>query len=81
MKKLEAIGPALPFPHSSAVKIGTNLRELRPRAGNSPWRAFYRQFGQQFVIGAIGPEADNDPKGFKKAVRAAEERLDEVEED
>jgi hypothetical protein len=51
------------------------------RAGNSPWRAFYRQFGQQFVIGAIGPEADNDPKGFKKAVRAAEERLDEVEED
>ncbi|WP_319462875.1 type II toxin-antitoxin system RelE/ParE family toxin [Micromonospora sp. RTP1Z1] len=81
MEKLTAIGPSLGYPHTSDVRGATNLRELRPRAGRSPWRAFYRQFGEDFVIGAIGPEADVNPKGFKQAVKVAEQRLDEVEDD
>jgi hypothetical protein len=81
LDKLRAIGPALGYPHTSDIKIARNLRELRPRQGRSPWRAFYRQIGPALVIGAIGPEADADPKDFKRAVRSAEERLDEVEED
>lgn len=81
LEKLRAIGPNLGSPHSSDVKIAQNLRELRPRAGRSPWRAFYRRIGQAFVIGAIGPEAEVDPKGFKRAVAAAEKRLDQVEVD
>jgi hypothetical protein len=32
------------------------------------------------VIGAIGPEADVDRRGFRRAVAIAEQRLDEVKE-
>jgi hypothetical protein len=56
------------------------LRELRPRRGNSPWRAFYRRIGEVFVIGAIGPEANVDHQRFRRAVKAAEARLDAVED-
>lgn len=78
--KLQAIGPDLGYPHSSAVRNADRLRELRPRAGRSPIRALYRQVGDYLVIAAISPEAQHDPKGFTKACRAAERRLAEVEE-
>ena len=38
VEKLEAFGPQLGYPHSSAVQGFAGLRELRPRAGRSPWR-------------------------------------------
>ena len=41
---------------------------------------FYRRFGDVFVLAAVGPEAEADPRGFKRAVMAAEERLEEVED-
>jgi hypothetical protein len=81
IKKLEAAGIGLGNPHSSKVHDADKLRELRPRAGNSPWRAFYRRIGDTFVVGAIGPEADNDPKGFKRAIKLAASRLNALEED
>ena len=82
IKKLEAEGIALGAPHSSQVKgNGDHLRELRPRGGDSPWRAFYRREGDVFVIAAIGPEHDHDSRGFKKAVKVASERLSELEVD
>ena len=77
-QKLEALGPDLGYPHSSAVRDADRLRELRPRAGRSPWRGFYRRLGDVFVLAAVGPEAEVDPRGFKRAVVAAEERLEEV---
>ena len=52
------------------------MRELRPRSGRSPWRAFYRRIGATMVIGAIGSEAQNDPRAFRRAVADAERRLD-----
>ena len=79
--KLRAIGASLTFPHSSNVQTADNLRELRPRQGRCRWRAFYRQIGASFVIGSIGPEANVDPKGFRRSVIVAEKRLDELEED
>lgn len=36
MKKLEALGPELGYPYSSAVQAADAVRELRPRAGSSP---------------------------------------------
>lgn len=78
--KLEAIGQTLDHPHTSAVQGAAGLRELRPRAGRSPWRALYRQVGDRFVIAAIAPEAQHHPRGFRRACRAAEARLSEVEE-
>ena len=46
-----------------------SLRELRPRAGRSTWRALYRQAGQVFVVAAVGPEAQADPRGLDRALR------------
>ncbi len=81
VEKLEALGDQLPFPHSSDVRDAVKLRELRPRAGRSPWRAFYRRISRSMVIGAIGPEADSNRPGFNRAVKNAETRLNQIEED
>ncbi len=81
VEKLEAFGPSLGFPHSSSVQGVPGLRELRPRAGRSPWRAMYQRVGDVFVIAAIGPEAQADHRRFAKAARLAMSRLAELEED
>lgn len=42
LEKLAALGEELGYPHTSAVQgAGETLRELRPRQGDSPVRAFY----------------------------------------
>jgi hypothetical protein len=81
-EKLEAIGPRLGAPHSSAVKgdDGSGLRELRPRAGRSRWRPIYRRVGPGiFVVLAVAPEAEIDKRGFDETVRSAQRRLGELE--
>ncbi|GAA2900712.1 hypothetical protein Acy02nite_85260 [Actinoplanes cyaneus] len=80
-EKLTALGPTLQFPHASNVNGAGKLRELRPRAGNSPWRRLYRRVRDVFVIAAIAPEATCDHRGFARAARAAEQRLEELQED
>jgi hypothetical protein len=75
VEKLQAMGPQLPFPHQSAVRGAVGLRELRPRAGRSPWRALYARVEDTFVVAAVGPEAEVDRRGFDRAVAAAIERL------
>ena len=79
VEKLKVLDDRLPFPHSSKVRGSAGLRELRPRAGRSPWRAFYRRIEDTMVIGAIGSEADSNRHGFARSVSNAEQRLDEVE--
>lgn len=81
MDKLRELGPSLPYPHSSNIQTANNLKELRPRQGRCPWRAFYRPISSVFVVAAIGPEAQQNSRGFHKAVHLAEERLDELEDD
>jgi hypothetical protein len=79
VEKLEVFGPDLPFPHSSKAMGADDLRELRPRAGRSAWRPLYRRVAKDvFVIAAIAPEAESNPRGFRKAVRQAERRLDDL---
>lgn len=76
VEKLEVLGDQLAAPHSNAVRgQRETLRELRPRAGRSPWRAFYRRVGNKMVIGSIGPEVLVNPAGFRRSVTAALERL------
>lgn len=76
IEKLESVGDQLPYPHSSAVRgQDVSLRELRPRGGRSSWRALYRRVGDGIVIGAIGPEAQRDPRGFERAVALALTRI------
>jgi hypothetical protein len=71
--KLQAIGPALGYAHTSAVPGASQLRELRPRAGGVAR-------GDWSVIAAIGPEPQHGPKGFMRARGAAANRLSELEE-
>jgi hypothetical protein len=61
IEKLQALGPLLPFPHQRDVRGAEDVRELRPRAGRSPWRGFYRRMGATFAIAAVGSEAKVDP--------------------
>jgi mRNA-degrading endonuclease RelE of RelBE toxin-antitoxin system len=76
IEKLKVQGVRLGAPHSSSIR-GTKetLRELRPRAGRSRWRAFYRRIGDQFLIAAIGPEASVSAAGFRRSVADALARL------
>jgi hypothetical protein len=76
VEKLAALGPRLPYPHQSAVQGQQGLRELRPRGGRSPWRALYERRGSAFVVGAVAPEAEVNPRGFDRAVRLARRRLE-----
>ena len=76
--KLIALGPTLPFPHQSGVQGMVNVRELRPRAGRSAWRAFYRRIGDVFVIAAVGPEAEVNKRGFDRAAADALTRLADI---
>jgi hypothetical protein len=79
VEKLVALGPLLPFPHQSDVRGVEDLRELRPRAGRSVWRSLYRRIGSVFVIGAVGPEAKSDKRGFDRAAMEAVVRLRTIE--
>lgn len=76
IEKLTVLGDQLGTPHSSAIRgTGETLRELRPRAGRSRWRALYRRVGDQFVVAAISPEAAVNATKFRGAVAKALARL------
>jgi hypothetical protein len=79
VRKLESLGLELRFPHVSDVRGADNLRELRPRQGRSPWRPLYRYVDGRFVIAAIGPDGQSDPRRFRQACERAEQRLAELE--
>ena len=74
---LEREGDALAFPYTGHIEGVERLRELRSRAGHSPWRAFYRRIGAAMWVGAFG--SHGDAVGFARAIRDAEERLARVE--
>ena len=81
VEKLQALGPRLGYPHTSAVqgKPG-GLRELRPRRGNSPNRGIYRRVKQDFVMASVCPEAEHDRAAFDRGSADALKRLEELEE-
>jgi hypothetical protein len=81
-EKLEALGPQLGAPHTSAIKgeEGSGMRELRPRAGRSRWRPIYRRVqSRTFVILAIAPEAQIDKRGFDQKITQAQRRFKDLE--
>jgi hypothetical protein len=48
--------------------------------GRSRVRPLYQRFADTFVVGAIGPEAQVNPRRFDQAIRLATSRLAEIEE-
>jgi len=75
LHRLGELGDNLGHPHTSAVRspTGRGLRELRPRRGRSQWRVLYRP-GRPPAALALAPEAQRDPRGFRRAVESARAR-------
>ena len=51
---------------------------LAEPAGHS--RPFFRRIRDRMAVGAIGPEARVDPRGFARSIERAETRLAEMEQ-
>lgn len=70
--KLEAMGLALDYPHSSAIE-GTDLplRELRPSAGKSPIRVFYIFDPKRDAVLLIGGDKSNDKRFYDRMISRA----------
>jgi hypothetical protein len=63
------------------VRNADRLRELSAAGRDGACtRALYRQVGEVFVLAAVGPEAQRDPRGFGRDPRRALQRLAEMEE-
>lgn len=77
LDKLSVLGHAIGYPHASKVRGADRLWELRPRAGRSRSRAFYRLTSEGIMVAAFGPEAGVDLQGFRRSVSRAEQRLRE----
>jgi hypothetical protein len=73
--KLRVLGRQLGYPHSSAIvgSSGVALRELRPRRGDSPWRALYA-VSPELVLLAVTREAQHSGRDFRAAVERASRR-------
>jgi hypothetical protein len=71
--KLQVLGVALGFPHSSAVEGATeSLRELRPKGGRSPLRVFYAFDPRRQAVLLIGGDKSGDPKFYRRMIPIAE---------
>lgn len=65
---LEARGPSLPFPHSSAVTGSRHghMRELRIQVGGLPYRVLYAFDPKRMAILLIGGDKTGDEKRWYK---------------
>jgi len=73
VRKLEAKGVALGFPHCSAVQGASEpLRELRPRQGRSPLRPIYAFDLRRDAVLIIGGNKAGNPHFYRRLVPVAE---------
>jgi hypothetical protein len=79
--EIEAEGVIGGLPHSRKVQGAEDLRALRPRRMDCPWRVLYQRIGDALVVGAIAPEENTNRQGFDTARDAAKGRLARVEDD
>jgi hypothetical protein len=58
--KLRTLGERLPSPHMKLLqgRGAAGLRELRPRRGNSDWRAVYRRCGLVYIVLSVDRHAN-----------------------
>jgi hypothetical protein len=75
---LEALGPALPFPHSSGIEGSRHrrMRELRVQSGGKPLRIFYAFDPRRTAILLIGGDKTGDDRFYEKYVPVADDLYD-----
>jgi hypothetical protein len=82
--QLEARGPQLPFPYSSAIKKSRHghLRELRVQSGGDPLRVFYAFDPRRTAILLIAGNKTGDRRFYERMIlladRLYDEHLDEI---
>jgi hypothetical protein len=74
VRKLGELGEQLGPPHMKPLKGAAALRELRPRQGQSDWRAIYRRAGDFYAILAIDRH-----KNFASLIERAQIRAGQYE--
>lgn len=75
---LEAKGPNLPFPYSSAITRSrhTHMRELRVQSGGEPYRVFYAFDPRRSAILLIGGNKSGDDRFYDTMVPWADDLYD-----
>ena len=81
---LEARGPQLPFPYSSAIEGSRHghMRELRVQSDGNPLRVFYAFDPRRTAILLIGGNKTGDNRFYERMIpladRLYDEHLDEI---
>src|SRR5690606_10640938 len=75
---LAALGPQLPFPHSSGIEGSRHghMRELRVQSGGKPLRVFYAFDPRRTAILLIGGDKTGDGRFYEKFVPLADDLYD-----
>jgi len=76
---LEALGPRLPFPHSSSVESSRygHMRELRIQHRGRPLRVLYAFDPRRIAILLIGGDKTGDQRWYERFVSIADALYDE----
>jgi hypothetical protein len=76
---LEARGPQLPFPYSSAIRGSRHghMRELRVQSGGEPLRIFYAFDPRRTAILLVGGNKGGDDRFYKRMIPLADRLYDE----
>lgn len=79
VRLLEAMGPQLPFPHSSGVKGSKHghLRELRVQHAGRPYRILYAFDPKRAAILLVGGDKTGDNRWYEAHVPVADRLYDE----
>lgn len=73
VERLEQMGVALPFPHSSDIRgAAFALRELRVAAGHSPLRVFYAFDPRRQAVLLLGGSKASSKRFYRELVPRAE---------
>ena len=73
VERLEQLGVALPYPHSSEIRgSGHALRELRVAAGHSPLRALYAFDPRRNAVLLLGGSKAGSKRFYRDFVPRAE---------
>jgi hypothetical protein len=79
VRKLQEMGPTLPFPHSSSVRGSRHgsMRELRVQSGGKPLRILYAFDPTRTAILILGGDKTGDDRWYEVNVPKADKLYDE----
>ena len=79
VRLLEAMGPNLPFPHSSGIKNSRHprMRELRIQHSGDPYRILYAFDPRRVAILLIGGNKVGNNRWYEEYIRVADGLYDE----